>query len=202
MEQMVSRRKANQREVIRYKNHASAKETQPFESRVSLSVAWTDLLLKAVGAGTWVKVLMRVERLLQPLLGSEGSDRPQALKRRGQMGEDGTPGYRGQPKAFSGFTQHRHQTSIHEMFARQGVRWAYLWTRVAWCLATCRGRSVSGTRRQAAAGRRGWGWEGWRRLPRRPLPHSVKITGSDNSRNIRYNQNNLPTHAKKSPLTW
>lgn len=73
------------------------------------------------------------------------------------------------------------KTFTYVMLERQGMCLAYLWTRVVWCLAMYRGRSVSGTRRWAAAGRWGWGWEGWRRLPRRPLPNSVKTTGQNNS---------------------
>lgn len=39
---------------------------------------------------TRVQVLVGVEHFLEPLLSSEGSNRPQPLKRRRQVGEDGT----------------------------------------------------------------------------------------------------------------
>lgn len=41
---------------------------------------------------TRVQVLVGVKDFLEPLLGSEGPDRPQALERRRQVGEDGTAG--------------------------------------------------------------------------------------------------------------
>lgn len=41
-----------------------------------------------------MQVLMGIEGFLEPLLCTEGSDRPQALKRRRQVGEDWTPSCR------------------------------------------------------------------------------------------------------------
>lgn len=111
---------------------------------------------------------------------------PEETRTDGRRRDSGLQGTAKGIKQF--YTTSAHiKTSINVMFARQGMCLAYLWTRDVWCLAMYRGRSVSGTRRRAAAGRRGWGWEGWRKLPRRPLPHSVKTTGENNSRNIRYN---------------
>ncbi len=51
-----------------------------------------------------MQVLMGVEGFLEPLLCSEGSDRPQALKGRRQVGEDWTPSCREEEKEISTHT--------------------------------------------------------------------------------------------------
>lgn len=73
---------------------------------------------------------MEVEGLLEPLLCSKGSDCPQALKRRGQVGEDWTPSCREDDKAHIMVVVSLH--SVHDMSidARTAALWdTHWWTR-------------------------------------------------------------------------
>lgn len=108
MEQMLSKRNANQREVIRNKNHASdERNRQTGYITQGETRSWLNLFVThhrnqskwglggcVVQRRTWMQVLMSVKSSLEPPLSPEGSDRPQALKGRWQVGEHRTPSCR------------------------------------------------------------------------------------------------------------
>lgn len=88
-EQMASRRRANQREVVRKRNQASARRRHEDMVVIKLSTGRCRHRRRAQRL-TRVQVLVGVKGFLEPLLSPEGSDGPQSLKRRRQVGEDGT----------------------------------------------------------------------------------------------------------------